>query len=712
MKKKRRIWKIFYFIISLVTISAVVFSLYYVSLPEKYTFSIGDASPYDINAVRTVNDMQETLIRANDAAAQVEDVMIRNESVKENSLNSIDVYFSQAEKIREKYHSIEETESEQNDETPQTQDATEEEHTPYTLEDASLDFQMKINELLGVMISSNESEDIILLEETAFESFYGHAVSLTELILSRPVTRNILNSLITEKIGEVEDRMEFHSEDIHVLENILRTFLRPNLQHDREATESLRTLAFDTVMANPVTIPKGTRIVNFGETITPEKYELLKEMDLIETDEFDYRYLGGIILLVLIVIGIIYVYFTKYEKNNIVTLRDKSCVLLAFIIPFSLSLILVNFSVLALPVYICAVLITSYFGFRSGIFWSLLLITLLLPVTGFDVKFVIVSTVGCIVAALYTQGISGKNNYALIIISTAMACFTMSLTFDVLSKTGLRESFTDSVFAVLTGAVSVILALGLMPLFEMIFNSVSPLRLIELSQPGNTLLRRMFIEAPGTTQHSFMVGNLAQAGAQAIGANSLLARVGAYYHDIGKLEGPEMFSENQEGENPHDNFSPEESSAIILSHPDSGLRIAKKYNLPDIICKMIYEHHGNSRQIYFLKKAQDYAKENNLPDPDPEKYTYKTTRPSFKESAILMLADTAEAAIKSSGMTDLNEIERFIRKLVKQKIAEDQLVDSGLSFRDVEELIKAFLNIYSGHFRTRVRYPDDPSSEK
>jgi cyclic-di-AMP phosphodiesterase PgpH len=251
-----------------------------------------------------------------------------------------------------------------------------------------------------------------------------------------------------------------------------------------------------------------------------------------------------------------------------------------------------------------------------------------------------------------------------------------------------------------------------MPLFEMIFNAVSPLRLIELSQPGSPLLSRLFTEAPGTSQHCVMVANLAEAGAEAIGANPLVVRVGAYYHDIGKLENPEMFTENQSGHNPHDDLEPEVSAGIILAHPESGLRLARKYRLPTVVCKMIYEHHGNSKQIYFLRKAQERNEKNHLEAPDHNRFRYRTARPSFKESAILMLADTVEAAMKSTGITDLNKAEELIRRLVKIKIEEDQLNDSDLSFKEVEKLIQAFLHVYSGHFKIRVRYPDDSAHKE
>jgi len=716
MKINKRLYKIFYYLVVIVIVVTVMYSLYSVSLPEKYSLNIGDASPYDINAIRAVIDMQETISRANSALLEVPDVMIENKDIKDESIKNITLFFGEVRKVREKYvlfnQVVDETAEtgSENEAGEEETGSTDEEKETFTLEQASEFLKNIISEKLNSQITIQESEALILLEDPAFESFYDNAIAITESVLSSPVTGDSLTIKIQSSIRQLSDRMDFYSEKTEILEKILFKFLRSNLEYDRDATESARRLAYNTVIANPVMIPKGTRIVNFGETITLEKYTLISDMGLLETGEFDYRYFGGIALLVLLISGVIALYTSKHEKHNIVTINDKLSLIIALLIPFSLSLMLANISNLIFPVYISAVLVTAYFGFRTGIVMSFLLTFLILPISGFDSKYLLVAILGCVVASLFTIGISKRNNYALIIISTAMTCFLASITYNMLIKSSIRDTFMDSGYAVLSGAVAVIFALGIMPLFEMIFNSVSPLRLVELSQPVNPLLRRLFIEAPGTSQHSVMVGNLAEAGATAIGANSLIARVGAYYHDIGKLENPEMFIENQEGINPHDKLSPEESSSIIIAHPEAGLRIAKKYKLPDVICKMIYEHHGNANQLYFLRKAQEYAKTNNLSMPDPKKFMYPTPKPSSKESGILMLADTVEAAMKSAGITDIVEAEKFIRELIRQKIFEEQLTESGLSFKDTEVLIQSFMHVYSGHFRKRVRYPSAPGN--
>ena len=233
------------------------------------------------------------------------------------------------------------------------------------------------------------------------------------------------------------------------------------------------------------------------------------------------------------------------------------------------------------------------------------------------------------------------------------------------------------------------------------------MRLLDLAQQSHPLQKRLFLEAPGTSQHSMMVANLADAAAEAIGANALLAKVGSYYHDIGKLERPEYFTENQQDKvNPHDNLNIEDSVAIITAHPSDGLKLAKKYRLPLAIQNIILEHHGTTCPGYFYLKAKKEAQEKGLPEPAKENFAYKGTVPSTRESAIIMIADSCEAAVRSRGVHEVEEAEVLFRQIVKQKIDEDQLVHSGLSFDDIEKMIRAFIQVYAGFFHERVKYPE------
>ncbi|NLC25749.1 MAG: HDIG domain-containing protein, partial [Fastidiosipila sp.] len=358
------------------------------------------------------------------------------------------------------------------------------------------------------------------------------------------------------------------------------------------------------------------------------------------------------------------------------------------------------------PIYFSAVVITAYFGFRSALVISFLLVLLVSPMVGFSPAFPLIALGGSLVAALNTKGISRQDNYAKIILSTAFINFFLTAVIGLLEKETWAIISINVAQTALSGVISVVVAIGIMPLYEMIFNTVSPLRLIELSQPGHPLLKRLFVEAPGTSQHSLMVANLADAAAEAIGANSMIARTGAYYHDIGKLEAPMYFTENQQGDNPHDLLSPLESAQIITQHPKDSLKIGRRYRLPVPILRIASEHHGTTRLRYFYHKAKEIAEKAGRELPDDKEYCYTTPIPSTPESAVVMLADSTEAAMRSSGIENIADAEKLIRSIIKEKIDQEQLKNSGLSFADIETIIDAFLQVYAGHFHERVEYPE------
>ena len=252
-----------------------------------------------------------------------------------------------------------------------------------------------------------------------------------------------------------------------------------------------------------------------------------------------------------------------------------------------------------------------------------------------------------------------------------------------------------------------------MPIYELISNTASPVKLIALSQPGQQLLKRLFLEASGTYSHSMMVANLSDSAAEAIGADALLCKVASYYHDIGKLENPEYFTENQhDGINPHDSLPIMKSVEIITAHPENGIKLGRKEHLPQAILDIIDEHHGTTYPGYFYNKALNEAKAKGLEEPSIENFRYRGHIPSSMESAIVMLADTTEAAVRSMNLHDPKSAEDLIRKLVKAKIEQDQLINSGLSFDDIEKVILAFKQVYAGLFHERIKYPDANKNSK
>jgi putative nucleotidyltransferase with HDIG domain len=267
------------------------------------------------------------------------------------------------------------------------------------------------------------------------------------------------------------------------------------------------------------------------------------------------------------------------------------------------------------------------------------------------------------------------------------------------------RSFTSNIVPVLfwaafNGMFSGMLVLGILPLFEQILNSATTFRLIELSDLNNPTLKRLLTVAPGTYSHAVMVANLAESASQEIGANALLARVGAYYHDIGKMDQPDYFVENQTAYNKHSDINPRLSATVIRSHVKVGVEKGRSIGLPPAVIDIIAQHHGNSVITWFYNEAAKKEGQVNIED-----FTYPGTPPRSREAAVVMLADVVEAAVRSLKKPTAAKIEKFIQELIKGKFDMGQLNDSELTFRDLETIKNAFVKVLAGHYHARIEYP-------
>jgi len=247
---------------------------------------------------------------------------------------------------------------------------------------------------------------------------------------------------------------------------------------------------------------------------------------------------------------------------------------------------------------------------------------------------------------------------------------------------------------------------GAIPYLESAFGITSSVRLLELSNPGNSLLRRLQIEAPGTYHHSLLVGNLAEAAANAVGGDALLVRVAAYYHDIGKIKRPYFFIENQMGDNPHDKIAPTLSTLILTSHVKDGVELAREQKLPQGITEIIEQHHGNSLCSFFYHKAVENNKNENVTE---EEFRYEGPKPQTKEAAMVMLADAVEAAVRSLQNRTSGRVEGIVRKIIKDKLMDGQLDECDLTLKDLDIIAAAFIRVLSGIFHNRIEYPDPQS---
>ncbi len=681
------------------------------STPHKYDLQIGDISVYDIATPRDIADKSETMRRALVARSQVPNVMIRSEAKSDASIDEIRILLSLTADCRNDLYGFETVNPD-----PESTAPSETESQGVTIARApeKHEIELAISTLIsqlsqkeGLILPSGDADLLIRMSEERFQALSNTIMTEARLIVSDTLDEAALQREIVSSVEHIQNIATFFKDDAQLIGRLLSLTLQPNVEYNEEATEKARVAAYDRVMNDPVMVSRGTRILSQGDVITPEIMSMLNDLNMTKSASFDWARLGGIAGLTLLCTIIAVLFFRRY----ISILGDqpsRSVIALALtvLLPLLMSAYLARSFPLAPPVYFAAVVVTAYFGLRAAIFTTSLLIVLIMPMASYYPSFPIVGIIGCMVAALFTQGSRRQDNYAHIIVGTSLTTAVSALLMSVLQKISTPLLASTVLQASLSGGLSVIAAIGIMPLFELIFNTVSPLRLIELSQPGHPLMKRLFVEAPGTSQHSMMVANLADTAAEAIGANAMIARVGAYFHDIGKLENPMMFTENQTGINPHDQLTPLESARIITRHPEDSFTLGRKYRLPMPLLKIANEHHGSTVLQYFWRKACREAEMKGLSPPSADAFRYRTPLPSSRESAIVMLADSTEAAMRSEGIDKLDRAEQLIRNVIKVKIDQDQLKNSGLSFADIEKIIQSFLQIYAGHFHERVAYSE------
>ena len=283
-------------------------------------------------------------------------------------------------------------------------------------------------------------------------------------------------------------------------------------------------------------------------------------------------------------------------------------------------------------------------------------------------------------------------------------------TISTASTVDLQGLFINCVFAFLAGPIVSLTLLAISPIMETVFNYTTNIQLLELANMNHPLLREMIVRAPGTYHHSQLVGILAEAGAREIGGNALLARVGSYYHDIGKMKKPQYFIENQKGDNPHDRLAPSMSALIIDAHVKDGVEMAREHKLPQVIADFIPEHQGTKLIGFFYHKALKEAEESGETI-DERGYRYKGPRPQSRESGVVMLADTIEAAVRSMPDKSPQKIRAQVEKLVNVHFVDGQLDECELTLKDLHMIVDSFVKILIGIYHQRVEYPEDDSKK-
>ncbi len=501
---------------------------------------------------------------------------------------------------------------------------------------------------------------------------------------------------------------------------IFNQIIRPNLVYNAEQTQAKIDESIADISKTKGAITEGQVIIRRGDLITQDKYNALVSLADAQSqnasDTERWLQLGGDVLAIIAIVAIFFIYLYLYRRsiflnNSMLTLvlltMSLICVGSALIYPFN------DVSLYIVPVAIAPIILTIIFDSRVGILSTITLALLVGLIDGNNFEFVTATIVACCLGLFSVRDIKKRSqfffttplivfaSYAVLIISFSMASFQ-----------GWDELLNELTFVGIN-AVFIFLTYPLILLFERSFKVTTDLTLIELSDTNLPLLKDLMNKAPGTFHHSLQVANLAEAAAGAIGANGLLCRTAALYHDIGKMENPAYFAENQVAVNEHDKLKPRMSALVIKAHISNGVKIAqeREHKLPELIIDFIKTHHGTSVIKYFYEKGKENADEEK-DEIREEDFRYDGPLPDTKETGILMLADGIEAASRAMKEPNYQKLENLIDKMVDDRVNEGQLAKTPLTFQDLSIIKDTFLNILVGIYHSRVEYPDDEKEDK
>ena len=485
--------------------------------------------------------------------------------------------------------------------------------------------------------------------------------------------------------------------------------LEPNLVFDTERNQEQRDQVLQSIPTAKGTIQAGEKIIDEGEKVDAEKFQVLqsfeRELERRSDNSERLNTLFGQGLSVVIIIMLFTLFLQLFRPQYF---KKQRSVLLLYsllvIFPVLTSLIVKNtfFSIYILPFAMVPVFVRVFMDSFTALVTHLAMVLLCSLAVKYQYEFVVLQITAGFLVIYYLRELSSRSQMLVLALIVTIGYCAVFLPLSLLQGHGLAGLDSKMYLHFVASGVFVLLAYPLMFLFEKLFGFTSNVSLVELLNTNRGLLRKLSEVAPGTFQHSITVGNLAAAIANRIGANSTLVRTGALYHDIGKMKMPVFFTENQKQVNPHDRLTPEESAAIIIGHVNEGLRMAEADGLPQVIRDFIATHHGHGVAKYFYIQAQ-----NNHPDStiDPAPFTYPGQNPQTKEQAILMMADTVEAASRS--LKDISEqtIGELVNRLIDQQVADGFFRNCPISFRDIDEAKKILIARLNAIYHTRIEYP-------
>lgn len=582
--------------------------------------------------------------------------------------------------------------------------------------------QEKITELNILFdFSDNTKRDFVIDfflhadEPSLKEAFDKASLSLVN-ILRKGITeddyqKNKIKTLIQNNlVSNVSKRQ------VSVITALLEQVIVPNLVVDEAATESAKIKAQESVKPYIVTFQKGEKILFEGEPVSRLKRDALRAAGF-NVYELNWQGILSVYMLVLLVTIIFLGYLKFFEKTYFEPRFMSLSGMLVALTCLTAVILPTGSSPYILPIPAVIMIAAIFLSPRIAFLLSTLLLIILTVGMQYNAQFMIIFIILSLIGMITISKIRYTRRFDLIKVgfNLGLAGVLIMLSLYFIDKCLIDVSnifiVRNCIYIFVSGVLNSILVLGASPLLENAFQIITPYGLAELGDHNQPLLKRLQMEAPGTYHHSLMVSTLCEAAAEAVGANPILARVGAFYHDIGKLKRPLFFVENQSYfgiENPHNKLNPRLSKMVITAHPKDGLEIARKNGLPSVICDFILQHHGEGIAKYFYNQAVQEEGAENVKE---EQFRYTGPKPNSKETAILMIADAVESAVRAMKGATADEIENIIDKIIVERLNDGQLADSPLTLNDLKIISITFSRILRGMQHNRIKYQEDIAEE-
>lgn len=685
-----------YFLLIVLALTGLVQFLFMQSNMQEHTYKVEELqlAPETIRSPKTIVDEGKTEQDRLAAAEQVEPVYTFNESMAKNQAAMIDSFFG--------YVIDTLTNSKKDD----------------TLDD-------KLSQLKKRLSSIDQKQFPFRFTDEQLKLLLSQQVTDLEAsreLLAKTVEQTLTKAIREDDIASIQSRIEqtvrmqsvFPAELVNIIVVMARSSIVETETYNKDMTEARRQQAKNLV--EETRILQGQIIVQEGERVTKDIYRQLELLGLLN-DESNIRISIGLSVMTMLQMGVLYMLFNQWNatnarKQNAVTMvffvyvlglailkilsfvADEFTVHIAFLFPTALVAMLLRLLINEKVALIMSVLMAATAGVMMNTQYGAVM----------NAEIVLYVLFGSVTALLYLR--TGEKTSHVLKACALVSAMNAAYIFFYIIMTQTTYTMEELVFyasaAVVSGMLSGMLTLGLLPFFESGFGILSTLRLIELSNPNHPLLKKILTETPGTYHHSIMVANLAETACEAIGADGLLARVGCYYHDIGKTKRPGYFIENQMGTNPHDALPPDESARIIIEHTTYGAQLLAEHKMPQEIIDIALQHHGTSELKFFVHKANELGIEI-----EDGQFRYPGPKPQTKEAAIISVADSVEAAVRSLKDPTPEKIRGLIQSITKDRLLDHQFDECDISLKELKLMEMAFCETLNGIFHSRIEYPKD-----